>query len=189
MSKKIEKIIVTVWKETEGLQTIEGAEYEIEISSGKEKRKELSRTWGFRNENGEIVIPPVYSYVWKFEEGISKVCKNGKWGVINKHGEVIVPIIYQTLHLTSDGMLQVQMNGKWGCLKKDGITVIAPRYDYIFPFRSAFAGIKMERKYGFVDLEGKEIIAPSFNEIGQISSDGTVKVRNRTEWQEIVLSE
>lgn len=191
---RIEKLIETVWKLTEGLQAFEEATYQIsweKNQKGKpeEKRKGVSRTWGFKNDNDEIVVPPVYTYVRKFEEGISKVCYKDKWGVINTSGETVVPFIYQTLHLTSDSLLQVQLDGKWGCLRKDGTTVIEPQWDYIFPFRGIFAGIKQQGKYGFIRLDGKVIIAPRFDEIGQISPDKTVKVRTGSQWEEIVLTE
>lgn len=191
--KKTEKVVGKVWAETEGLQAFEEIEYGVDIlagkgkEKGKEKRKEVARGWGFRRVNGETVIPPVYSCVWKFENGVAKVCKEGKWGLIDKCGKVIVPIVYQILHLTSDGRCQVRIKGKWGCLKTDGTTVIEPVYDYIFPFRGAFAGIKTGKKYGFVHLDGREIVSPCFDEIGQISPDGTVKVRCGAVWKEIVL--
>ena len=196
MSKKttrIEKLIETPWKPTAGLQAFEEVTYAISWEKNpkgkpEEKRKEISRFWGFRKENGEIVIPPIYTYVRKFEEGISKVCYKDKWGVINTSGETAVPFIYQVLHLTSDGLLQVQLDGKWGCLRRDGTTVIEPQWEYIFPFRGLFAGIKQQGKYGFIRLDGKVIIAPCFDEIGQISPDRTVKVRTGSQWEEIVLT-
>ena len=197
MSKKktrLEKLIKTPWEPTAGLQAFEEVTYEISWEKNQqgeteEKQKVISRTWGFRNENGKIAIPPIYTYVRKFEEGISKVCYKDKWGVINTSGETVVPFIYQALHLTSDGLLQVQLDGKWGCLRKDGTTVIEPQWDYIFPFRGIFAGIKQQGKYGFIRLDGKIIIAPCFDEIGQISPDRTVKVRTGSQWEEIVLTE
>ncbi len=184
--ENIERVIETEWEASEGLQAFEMVKYGIKVSLEGE-RKEISRAWGFKNGKGEIMISPIYSCVWKFQDGISKVCKNGKWGVIDKCGKVVVPIIYQTIYQTSDGMLQVQLLDKWGCLKKDGTTIVEPQYDYIFPFRGAFAGIKDGKKYGFIHLSGKVVIKPCFDEIGQISVDGTVKVHDGTMWKKIVL--
>lgn len=174
---RLYKVVETEWDPTEGLRAIEEVEYEEKMEKGKRETKELSRCWGFVDENGSLVIDIKYHCVWKFRDGLSKVCIGSKWGVIDTAGRVVIPINYQTLHFTSDGLVQVQVLGKWGCLNRDGSAVVEPRYDYIFPFRESFAGVKKGCKYGFVDIQGNEIIAPQFDEIGHISSDGSVKVR------------
>lgn len=71
----------------------------------------------------------------------------------------------------------------------DGATGIEPKYDYIFPFKGSFAGIKKNDKYGFVNLDGEEIIKPCFDEIGIISPDGSVNVRNGDRWESITLTD
>ena len=196
--KTTEKCVGSIWEETEGLQAFEEITYVIEMEQNKRQetpalllksQKVKSRLWGFRDERGNVIIPPIYDFVWKFYGGLAKVCLNGKWGLIDRLGNVIIPAIYQKIHMTSDGLVQIQSNKSlWGCLRKDGSMIVEPRYDYIFPFRFGFAGIKKEGKYGFVNLADQEVITPCFDEIGQITPEGTVKVRNGHQWKTIALN-
>ena len=81
-----------------------GADYYIEgltrtISKGK---------YGFIDEKLNIVIEPVYDFVFPFEKGIALVCNGcisvpdgehtiisgGNWGAINKKGETIYTLTY-----------------------------------------------------------------------------------------------
>lgn len=186
-SLRIKKVIKQEERIIEGMQAFEEVTYEIEEENGKTEEKEISRAWGFMNEEGDKRIPPVYDVVWNFKDGLAKVCRKGRWGLIDKCGEAVVPIECEALYEMSDGMLQVQVKGQWGCLKKDGTTVVKPRYDYIFPFRFGFAAVKKDGKYGFVNLEDKEVVAPCFDEVGLISSGRLVKVREGSQWKEYCL--
>lgn len=181
--QKIKKVIESEGEIIEGMRAFEEVTYLIEA----EKGKEISRAWGFTNEDGVVEIPPVYDVVWNFKGGLAKVCRKGKWGLIDKCGEVVVPIECDALYETLDGMLQVQVKGQWGCLKKDGTPVVKPRYDYIFPFRFGFAAIKKDGRYGFVNLEDQEVVVPYFDEVGLISAGGVVKMRRGSQWKEYRL--
>jgi hypothetical protein len=61
----------------------------------------FNATWGFADENGNIVIPTEFDEVTSFDEsGHARVCIKKEWGIINKNGEIIVPIKYSesTIH-------------------------------------------------------------------------------------------
>jgi len=81
-----------------------GADYFVEgltrtISKGK---------YGFMDDKLNVVIKPVYDFVFPFEKGLAVVCigcsflqdgdhtmvSGGKWGAINKKGEIVYPVIY-----------------------------------------------------------------------------------------------
>ena len=81
-----------------------GADYFVEgltrtISKGK---------YGFMDEKLNVVIKPVYDFVFPFEKGLAVVCNGciflpdgehtmvsgGKWGAINKKGEIVYSVIY-----------------------------------------------------------------------------------------------
>ena len=57
--------------------------------------------YGFIDEKGTEVIPPIYDQAGEFSQSgnlfYSKVRLNGKEGVIDTSGNIIVPIIYDDL--------------------------------------------------------------------------------------------
>lgn len=54
--------------------------------------------FGFKNEEGEIIIEPVYEYAENFNNGLALVRINRKFGFINKNEEVVIDIIYDNEH-------------------------------------------------------------------------------------------
>ena len=56
-----------------------------------EQGKVEGGSWGYINQNGEVVIEPIYEYAYNFSEGLAAVKQNGKYGFIDKDGNTIVP--------------------------------------------------------------------------------------------------
>ena len=46
--------------------------------------------WGFRNPQGEFVIPPLYDCVWEFTEGLAAVQLGRSWHFIDRLGNVVI---------------------------------------------------------------------------------------------------
>ena len=63
---------------------------------------------GFKNENGELVIPYKYDDANNFGGGFSRVKIDDKYGVINNKGEVVIPIEYSELTLDNSGLIFVK---------------------------------------------------------------------------------
>ena len=94
--------------------------------------------FGFINESGKEVVPPIYDKVGNFNE-VTKdwalVEAGGLKGFINREGYVVVPVNYTEI-------------GKFDSIQKD------------------WAVVKDNRnKMGFIDKSGKEIIAVSFDNV------------------------
>ena len=74
-----------------------------------------NRKYGYINKKGEYVIPPIYSYIGFFEDGLRNTSFTKGESYYNWEG-------------------QVRYNGKWGIISFDGkILVNDDTYDYIFP--------------------------------------------------------
>lgn len=55
------------------------------------------RLYGFIDTKGNMVIPPQFSKVQGFSEGLAAVkTLEGKWGFINKQGKMVLPAIYSS---------------------------------------------------------------------------------------------
>ena len=65
----------------------------------------------FINTKGEVVISGLFTDAEPFENGVSRIKKDGKYGYINKQGEIIIPCQYDDYGYEKDCL----------CLKKDGV--------------------------------------------------------------------
>lgn len=96
--------------------------------------------WGYIDENGTVMIPPIYEGCCFEQLYIDDVCtqkfssdelcvvkKGGKFGVIDAKGNEIIPFQYDDISFYSDDTLfEAKSNDKWG--------VIDIHNNLIFPF-------------------------------------------------------
>ncbi len=53
-------------------------------------------TWGFADQNENIVVACQYDIVTEFNQyGFAGIKKDGKWGIVNEEGEIIVEPMYE----------------------------------------------------------------------------------------------
>ena len=65
--------------------------------------------YGFRDEQGKVVIPARYQNVFDFSNDIARVQLNGKWGCINKSGKTVTSIEYDDIaDFASDGFAMIK---------------------------------------------------------------------------------
>ncbi|MFZ4454847.1 MAG: WG repeat-containing protein [Bacteroidales bacterium] len=126
------------------------------------------RKCGFVDENGEVVIPLIYSNVHDFHEGMAAVrmgnWANNEWGYINTKGELIIPLKYHLPNHFESGLLKTRIEDEWFFLDKEGNKVIdlAP-YDHALTFSENYSvvskyGAKGRSKMGVIDKTGREVI-------------------------------
>lgn len=123
---------------------------------------------GFVDENGDVVIPLIYSNVHDFHEGMAAVrmgnWANNEWGYINTKGELIIPLKYNYPHPFENGLLKTRIGKEWLFLDKQGDKVIdISMYDHVLTFSGNYAvvskyGAKGRAKMGVIDRTGREII-------------------------------
>ncbi len=101
---------------------------------------EENRTFGFKDQNGKIIIAPKYTGAEDFSEGLACVSLNDVWGFIDETGKVVIPFKYNagygTGHKFSQGLAAVNLNDKYGYIDKTGKTVIPFEYNEAWDFRS-----------------------------------------------------
>jgi hypothetical protein len=59
---------------------------------------------GFVDGVGKIVIPPKYTQVREFHEGVAAVMRDGKWGYVDSAGVEVVALIYRGAQDFSEGV-------------------------------------------------------------------------------------
>lgn len=97
----------------DGILTKEEFESKVEILKNKINTKEETVTeeeeqffeglciftnedldFGFKNEQGQIIIEPIYEYAENFNNGLALVRTNSKFGFIDRNGKIVIDIIY-----------------------------------------------------------------------------------------------
>jgi hypothetical protein len=107
---------------------------------------------GFMNQEGKIVIKPVFEKAWHFTDGLAAVQKEGLWGFIDTSGRVVIEPQFISVGLFSEGLATFQQkrySDKTGYIDKTGRVVINPQFDAAEPFRSGLARV------GFARLKGR----------------------------------
>ena len=110
---------------------------------------------GFKNRNGQIIIPAQWNMVYDFHEGLAMV-QNGNCGFINTKGEVVVPLEWDCCEYFSEGLAVVKKDDKCGYINKAGELVIPLVWNYAHPFFKGRA-IVFDDKQRYIDKQGKVI--------------------------------
>ena len=150
--------------------------------------------YGYKDENGNVVIQPIYDDAGSFSDGLTRVKLNGKWGLIDKTGKEVIPFIYYTIGDFSEGLARAELiNGeptfkkknkweyivikdsKWGFIDKTGKEVVPFIYDDAGSFSGGIAIVKLNDKWGFIDNTGKEVI-PLIYDSAEPFKDGLARV-------------
>lgn len=120
---------------------------------------------GVVDKQGNIVIPPKYDWVEKFEDGLAGVRLDGKWGFVNTKNKVIIPFIYDSVLFFREGFVPVSQAKKWGVIDKSNRVIIPFEYEEISEVYSNLVIVKKNNKKGAINLNGKQIIPVNFDEL------------------------
>ena len=130
------------------------------ISCGKEKtpseplvltafEDEETSLWGYKDQNGNIVIKPEFDRAHPYFEGRAIAQKNKALTFIDENGKPITEYKFKEAGNFSQGLAVVTEGDKFGFIDKDGKLVI----DYIYDNATSF----QEDGYALVVLDGKTI--------------------------------
>ena len=124
--------------------------------------------FGFKREDGTIIVPNKYMFVDHFHGPYCKVYLNyDSCGLINREGEEIIPCLYKDVSYPNDGMILVNNNDIFGYFDTLGVQ----RVPFIYPAASSFneglavVAVQIDStliQYGFIDHDGKMVIKPQY---------------------------
>ncbi|MCA6381249.1 MAG: WG repeat-containing protein [Cytophagales bacterium] len=125
---------------------------------------------GFKNGNGDLVIPCIYDDVMNFCGGYAMVLKDRKWGFIDPLGNLVVDFLYDKVcYGFSEGLAAVAVDGKVGFIDTNGNTAIP--FKYLPPLWLEGVNHMYNRTYMFCN--GLAIIHVGYQELCWVASDGT----------------
>lgn len=127
-----------------------------------------SKTWGYANIKGEIVIPAQFEKCYKFgSDGYATIydTKQRQYYFINTKGEKLITEIsafklrdgfgFDVSHF-NDGLIPVKVGEKWGYVSNTGKVAIQAKYDEAFDFDGGFGVVKSGANYWVVNTKGEE---------------------------------
>ncbi|MFC3811424.1 WG repeat-containing protein [Lacihabitans lacunae] len=145
---------------------------------------------GIINDNGQIILDPIYNGVNPFSEEFAaiQIGLNNTGGVIsafvNKKGEFVFDKKFGLIRDFNEGFAAVEVNGKWTYIDNKGNYLIEPQFDVTDFFSEGLGmfGVKKGKnlKFGFLNNMGKVVIEPIYNEVKDFKFGlAPVKVGNK----------
>ena len=97
--------------------------------------------FGFVDRNGSQVIPPKFTSVGNFSQGlaVAEVPETKRKGFINPRGEWVIPPQFEFAGDFSEDLASVQIGEKWGYIDQKGTVVIPPRFEEAYGFSEGLA--------------------------------------------------
>lgn len=152
------------------------SEYNWSSSSFNHKKY----TYGFKDVQGNVLIPSKYDDASNFSEGLARVRLNGKWGFINKDDKIIIPFKYSDATSFSEGLASVK-DWKFGYIDKNNKVIIPFIYDYADSFHDGLAKVSKDGKYGFIDKNGNVVISMKYDVVA-LFYEGLASVKVNGKW-------
>ena len=124
--------------------------------------------FGFKREDGTIIVVPKYKFVDKFHDNYCLVYKDyNLCGLIDRDGREIVPPEYEEVNYPTDGMIRVRKNERYGFVDTTGALAIDCQYRTASGFSEGLAVALIDidsntMGYGFIDKNNKIQIAPKY---------------------------
>ena len=112
--------------------------------------------WGFKDENGKEVIPPIYTEALNFREDMAAVEMNGLFGYINRENVLVIPYKYDTAGSFSEGWANVSLGEKCGYIDKEGKETVPFIYDAATAFTGeGYGRVKKDGRWGNIRKNGE----------------------------------
>ncbi|ALD22388.1 WG repeat-containing protein [Hymenobacter sp. DG25A] len=121
--------------------------------------------WGYADEDGDLVIPALYSSVEEFDaNGNAVVKKDGAYGFVDTDGDETLPPAYDALKPYSDGYARVRIGDLYTFVDEDGQEF--PQYFYnALDFSEGRAAVLNQRGWFYITgPEETETPPPVFQE-------------------------
>lgn len=139
--------------------------------------------FGFKLEDGTVIVEPVYRHVGQFKGGFCIVYNDRmRCGIINRAGREVVASEYDEITLPSEGMIRVRKGDLWGYFDTTGKQIIDFQYRAASDFCEGLAVVNSdidstEVLYGFINKEN-EFVIPARFQYAMTFSEGFAVVKS-----------
>ncbi len=134
-----------------------------------------SKTWGYANQKGEMVIPAQYAKCYKFSsEGLAVIYDQTErqYYFINTKGEKITTEAKGfklrdgmgfDVEGFKSGLAMIKMGDKWGYVNTSGKIVVPAKYEDANDFNDGYAAVKSGGNFFILDTKGSETAVEGAN--------------------------
>jgi hypothetical protein len=129
---------------------------------------------GILLDNGEILIPLKYKYIFK-TDSLFFVNNFEKWGWLDLNGKNIVDPRYSDVgYGLSENLIRVKKDDKWGFVSINGSVTIKLQYDFACNFKNGLAYVRQDSVQGFISTDGSFIKTPNIDQDYCPEDDGEI---------------
>lgn len=152
--------------------------FDQKIKPFKENNK-----YGYKDENGNVIIEPKYDYADKFQHDLANISLTNKVALIDRTGKIVIPFgIYDIIYSFREGMAMVSKSKKFGFIDITGKEKIPCSFDEADFFRNGLSTVKKNNKEGIIDTSGKAIVPIVYEKIIQMQAFNLIKVKLNGKW-------
>ena len=146
---------------------------------------------GIINKKGDIIIPFIYSDIFRCSKDRIRVGKNNKIGLIDYNNKVIIPILYDNIYESDDDKIfLVQKGNRFAYFDENGTQFTKFEFSNAERFRKGKASVILENNAGtLINEKGEKILNPIPNiEIYDYDNKNFYLVFNRKTKKKGVIS-
>jgi WG containing repeat len=138
---------------------------------------DASIKFGFKNENGDVIIPAQFRAVRRFCEGKAPVQIGDLWAYIIKSGDIKLPAQYTEAREFFEDRAPVRLGTQWGMINPAGKQLCEKRYFDISPSNAGRSSVEVldewgRGSFGFVDEDCRAINNELYSEVGPFGVEG-----------------
>lgn len=140
-----------------------------------------TKLWGYRNFEGEWVVPAAYIEAYQFASGKAMVKKGDKFGMVDCSGYLIINCEFDGFLEFNGDKVWARKGDKWGLINQKGQLLIAHSFDEVkkIGFDSDVAWVRKADKWGIVNEKTqKPVVAPAFSDFTIASEQVSIVKQN-----------
>ena len=151
----------------------------------------VGNKFGYISTERPIAIPPRFTKVTDFVNGVAVVKEKNGFGIIDQTGHFILkPSLKLIKAFSENGIATYQRLGSklYGLMDSDGNFLTEPKFDMIGKFHNGYAKVKRNYLYGLIDENGQVIIPLKYEQVGEYYENLlAVKIRYK-DWQYVDIT-
>jgi hypothetical protein len=149
------------------------------------EKSESGNRYGFINNEGTIIVYPLYEQVDFLDDSRETVCVkiNNKWGLIDSDGKWIIQPKFDWSFKFNEGVSSVCLNSKYGIIDNSDNWIAQPIFDQLGDFYDGLTYAFLNGKCGFINKSGNWIIQPMFDNVEvKLFQEGLAGVQFKDKW-------
>lgn len=146
---------------------------------------ENNKFFGIKNQNGEIVVNPIYKKIIRLGQNAWLIQKkNNKFGLMDCEGKILVEPKYSHAERILDTWVKLGNESDYGIYDQYGTAIVPPKFHNVEPlFGRKFLTVK-NFKYGIYNADGKVLMENKCQYI-YMPSPSTMRIKYNNAWFEI----